>query len=267
MKRIVVCGDSFNCGIGCPNLFTQPYGVLLADKLGADLVTLARGSASNFITHLQAQYAADMQPKPDLVIIGVTSYDRVEWITEKSRDMVLPLSGANINYHEYPPHHRFMQEAPDFYLKDDPSYNPILLSEQIGGIDDYLSIKQSEYGKHDYYKRLHNEPHEKLRIICKNYVNVQEGEIKRDYDLGVILKAYLYVKSRGIRCIILSTDEKLHAILPKEDIHFWCWFTAKVDYPDTVGSGHASEEAHAIIAQQLAAKLGAGSTTQEFSGN
>ena len=44
MKKLVVCGDSFAKGIGCRNLETEPYGSLIADKLGLELVNIAKGS-------------------------------------------------------------------------------------------------------------------------------------------------------------------------------------------------------------------------------
>lgn len=261
MKKIVVCGDSFNCGIGVLDLQTQPYGVLLAQKLGAELVTLARGSASNFAVHLQVEYAARMDPKPDLIVIGTTSYDRIEWI-EEGKTQRFPLEARHINYHLYPPHHNpeANKNPFDHHFLNKSEYDPCLLTEQVGGIDDYIKVREREkssnvQGAIHYYKRLHTEPIEKLKRMCQYYVEILNGDIKRNYDVGVLLKSYLYAKKRGIKCVILSNDPLLLDLVPADEIHSMNWFGLSQKYPDKIGSMHASEEAHAIVAEELYRKL------------
>ena len=46
MKKLVVCGDSFAKGIGCRNLETEPYGSVVANSLGLELVNIAKGSST-----------------------------------------------------------------------------------------------------------------------------------------------------------------------------------------------------------------------------
>lgn len=262
MKKLVICGDSFNAGIGCRDLKTQPYGVVLAAKLGMELVTLARGSSSNFTTHMQANFAAQMNPLPDVVIIGSTSWDRVEWLAEGKDHVPYPMTSASLNYHMYPPHHGTnwdnKQQPIPFFMDGRADYNPVILSEQVGGIDDYLQTLKRNDGSANYYARLHKEPKAKLELITRYYTEIFDGPIKKHYDAGILLKAYMTVKKKGIRCIVLSDDPELLSLIPAEDIHCMNWFTLSKTYPDTIGSMHASEEAHDLVAWQLFRKLSVG---------
>ena len=39
MQNIVICGDSFSIGIGCNDLYVEPFGSLLSKKLDRNPVT------------------------------------------------------------------------------------------------------------------------------------------------------------------------------------------------------------------------------------
>ena len=255
MKKLVVCGDSFNCGIGCLDLFTEPYGVLLAQKLGYELIMLARGGASNYAAHLQAEYAAK-NLNPDLIIIGTTSYDRVDWVSENRDKRIHELTALNINYHEYPPYNGLYngKEPPDFYFKNHPGYNPALLTEQVGGIDYYLE-KMNKEGKSEYFKRFHTEPKEKLQLLVNGYIHATHPPIKQQYDMGVILKSYMKAQQKGIRTIVLTDNSELIELINKDDILEMSWFQLSVKHPDTIGSGHAGPGAHAEVAELLFRKF------------
>jgi hypothetical protein len=253
-KLIVVCGDSFNYGIGCVNLHTQPYGVLTAKHFNWDLVRLARGSASNYTIFLQGKYAAQMTPKPHLVILGTTSYDRIEWVaTGKKLDTAPNLH--DVNYHLYPPHHepQPLHDRPmDFYLKDDPLYDPKILSEQVVAFDDYLCHLKHGDGMIGYYERLHTESAEKIALINRYYFDIVDSQIKADYDRGVIMMAYHNLKKKGINCIICSNDPS-YAGLVDEWRDYFCpeWYRLTTTWPDSVNSLHTGEEGHADLAGRL----------------
>jgi len=85
-KVLAVCGDSFMSAVsyneyGADSHFTQ----LLAKKLDWDYVTFARGGCSNSVIRLQIDEAIKL--KPDLVIIGTTTPDRIEF-------PLFPISGG-----------------------------------------------------------------------------------------------------------------------------------------------------------------------------
>jgi hypothetical protein len=101
-NAIVVGGCSYAIGIGCIDLINQPFGQLVANEFGCNLINLSRGGASNYAIYLQGLFAAEMQPPPRLVILCQTSYDRVEWVID-GRDPDATHSLLNLNYHQYPP--------------------------------------------------------------------------------------------------------------------------------------------------------------------
>jgi hypothetical protein len=222
-KTIVVCGDSFNYGTGCTNLYTKPYGPLVAQHFGWDCVRLARGSSSNFVTHLQGSYAArEMHPKPHLVVLGITSYDRIEWVAEGDSLQGGDAKLTDVNYHQYPPHlfpEPHHDEPMPFFLDGHDEYKPKILSEQVVAFDEYIRLYKKAVSTKNpeanvdgipvnlkWYKRLHTEPIEKIELIYNYYMQVMSSEIKRSYDMGVILKTYIEIKKQGIKCIILSPD-------------------------------------------------------------
>jgi len=256
-EMMVVCGDSYNAGIGCVNMHTQAYGVVTAQHFDWDLITLARGSASNYAVHLQAMYAAELLPH--LVIIGQTSYDRLEWVMDThSKPAHEQPTLHNLNYHLYPPHH-FPQPHHDkpmpFHLQDSADYKPYLLTEQVGGIDDYLTRFKKNPG-FPYYERLHTEPREKLELIRDYYVNCVDYAIKRDYDIGLLLQAYTFLKRKGINCLILTRDIGLFGkFIDQADLMHQDWWYLSNIYPDTIGSMHTSEIGHQDTADRLIAKI------------
>jgi len=249
---LVICGDSFNYGIGCTNLYTQPYGILTAKNIGMECIRLARGSASNYTIQLQGIYASKMKPVPKLVILGTTSYDRVEWVAE-GKKLSEPPSLENLNYHQYPPHllPQPLHDAPmPWHLEKDSAYEPKILSEQVVVFQEYF--KQLKTNNSSYYKRLQTEPKSKLEIIDRYYFEIYNEWIKRDYDVGVIMLAYRQLKKAGINCIIAGPDYKyLDFVDDVQDFFPIDWGSLSKEYPDTINSLHTSEVAHALIANKL----------------
>lgn len=104
MEKICVCGDSyFSCDERWPG---SHFSERLAEKLGIDLVSLARQGISNSAIRLQVDRAISI--KPDLVILGSTDSHRFEipihalWnhLSKKSYDIDHGLD--NIEYRHYP---------------------------------------------------------------------------------------------------------------------------------------------------------------------
>lgn len=256
-EKIVVCGDSFNVGIGLVDMEKQRYGRLIADELGTDLIVLARGSASNYSIFLQGVYASEMSPKPKCVILSVTSYDRIEWLSNEFEDHV-SVNLTHLNYHEYPPHHHpqpHHQKPLDFYLKGSDDYTPKLLTEQVIAISEYLNLINSGAGT-NYYQRLHSESPDKLRMLLHHYLTVWgNNTIKRDYDIGLILSAYIKITNSGIHCLILSNDYNFNNLIPKKDLINHSWGELSIKYPDTIGSLHADYPAHEHTAQLIIKRI------------
>jgi hypothetical protein len=237
-------------------MHTQPYGVLVADHFKWNLIRLARGSSSNYVTHLQGNYAAKMNPKPHLVILGTTSNDRIEWVATGEKLGEGDAKLENVNYHLYPAHFHTppLHDAPlPFHLQNDPNYDPKILSEQIVAIPDYLNLTKNEKDHmNGYYQRLHTESREKLELIEKYYMDIFDFKIKRDYDTGAILMSYVRLKKAGINTIIFGSDKRYaELVFDDRDYYYQDWGRCTQLWPDKVKSLHTSEEGHADTAQRL----------------
>lgn len=252
-KTLVLCGDSFNYGIGCTNLYTKPYGVLTANHFDWNLIRLARGSASNYVIHLQGVFASKMIPKPHLVILGMTSYDRVEWVTT-GKDLTGGPKFENVNYHLYPPHHhpQPLHDKPmPYYLENSKQYNPVILSEQVVAFDDYLKLLKKDE-MNGYYERLWTESKEKIELINRYYMEVVNSQIKRDYDTGVLMLAYNMIKKAGISCIIVGADTRFENLVDDpRDFFNQNWGEVTKKWPDTVNSLHTGDGGHEDTANRL----------------
>lgn len=84
MKKLVVCGDSFaSASVLTPG---KHYSEIIADRMGYELVSLARGGMSNLGICLQIEYAIRMQA--DFVIVSFTDSSRIE----------IPFDSAGFNF-------------------------------------------------------------------------------------------------------------------------------------------------------------------------
>jgi len=255
--NLVVCGDSFNVGIGLVDMEKQRYGQLIADRLDYDLTVLARGSASNYAVFLQGIFASNMTPKPKVVILCVTSYDRIEWL-DNDLEHHVKLDLSHLNYHQYPPHHHPQphHDGPlDFYFKERQDYNPKLLTEQVVAIPEYLSLLKKK-NPAEYYERLHSQSEKKLEMLLEHYMTVwANNTIKHDYDRGLILSAYTRIKNNGINCLVLSNDHTVSELIPNNDLISHSWRELSFKYPDTIGSKHADYPAHEYTADLIIERM------------
>ena len=166
MGKVVICGDSFSIGIGCHNLKNEPYGSLLAKELGRDIVNYSKGSSTNLSILLQVKYAIEKNPDIDLLCIGVTSYNRVDWFPENATNVQHHIHLSNVNYHQYPPYGKdtypYLLENP---MKDDPHYTGQMFTENYYGVVDYVdNVLTQKRGAGDYFAKF------KKEIDNKSYI-------------------------------------------------------------------------------------------------
>jgi hypothetical protein len=75
MKRIIVCGDSYmSPAIDYPNTH---FSEIVAERLGYELIAYSRAGMSNGGVAIQIDTA--IQQKPDLILVGTTYPDRIEF--------------------------------------------------------------------------------------------------------------------------------------------------------------------------------------------
>jgi len=105
MKTLGICGDSWFAATqdldrgDCKDSKGKHFSEILAKKLNYDLYTLARGACSN--SAIRLQISEMVKRKVDLIIIGTTSANRIEYpACDKEYD---PMRGIyNIHYSSYP---------------------------------------------------------------------------------------------------------------------------------------------------------------------
>jgi hypothetical protein len=256
-QALTICGDSFNIGIGCRDLINEPYGILLSKQLNKPLINLAKGSSTNLSIFLQARYAVE-NLDTDLVIVSPTSYDRVEWfpLDYEFRDRELSLQ--DVNYHEYPPYGvgTYMQQLPN-PLANDPEYTGAMFTENYSGVLNYWdTFVGPNRDSGEYYKKFHNEDHDRIKALYDFARLIHEPRINRLYTIGMMTMAHQLLKSAGIKHLILTHEVPEYGkFIDSNNILDFSWGQLSLDYPDDLPSWHTSALGHVRAAEIVITRL------------
>jgi len=261
-KKLVVCGDSFSIGIGCHDLENEPFGSLVSKELNLPLFNIAKGSSTNFSIFLQMKYAAEkLADTTELVLIGNTSYDRVEWFpmdTEFNND----LSNEMVNYHQYPPYMEFSYcvhgkniTLPN-PMENDPNYTGKMYTENYVGVIDYWE----KFGQHkttmDYYKRFDKEVPARMKTLYDFATTIHEPRINRIYSIGVLAMGHQLLKRAGLKHLIFTQEVEAYAkYIDRENLVEISWGQLSIDYPDDLPSWHTSAAGHRVAYEKVMTKL------------
>lgn len=246
-KKLIICGDSFNIGIGCRDLITEPYGVLLANALDRKLVNLAKGSSTNLSIYLQAEYAVEkIASQDDIVIVSHTSYDRVDWFPwdYECNDRV---SNIDVNYHQYPPYgaESYCQVLDNHPMKDDPNYRGAMFTENFMGVIDYWETfgKNNKYS--GYYARFQNEPKERMKTLYDFATTIHDDRINRLHSIGVMTMAHQLLKKHNIKHLMLTHEPNNYSkFMDEENLLWFSWGELSIEFPDDLPSWHTSSKGH-----------------------
>jgi hypothetical protein len=256
MKNLVICGDSFSIGIGCHDLKNEPYGSLLANELGFNLINLAKGSATNLSISLQVKYAVENIKDIELLIIGNTCYHRTEWFPETAKENN-EISTLNTNYHQYPPYgegtYLCIIEHP---FKKDTRYIGEMLTENWYGIIDYVdNFLNKGVGSATYFSKFSKERPERMQLLKQYYYEFFDSRIQRQYDMGVIIKSHVLLKNNNINHLILTNDNEFEMYIPNTNLVNVDWGMLSHQYPDDLPSLHTSFEGHNKVYNKIKTKL------------
>jgi len=262
-KKIIICGDSFSIGIGCPDLSTQPYGSLLAKKLKMPLINLAKGSSTNLSIFLQVKYAVEKLAAPgDLVMVSNTSYDRVEWFPLDHSFKEHNLTNTDVNYHQYSPY------GPNSYsdgkksiqlqnpMENDPDYDGNMFTENYMGVIDYWETFRKDDKESGYYKRFDAEPKERMKTLYDFATTVHEPRINRIYSIGVLAMAHQLLNKANINHLILTHEVDEYAnFINTQNLVNVSWGQLSLDYPDKLKTWHTGPNGHKAAFKTVLAKL------------
>jgi len=268
MNKLVICGDSFAKGIGCKNLKTSPFGCLLSDKLSMPMLNLAKGSSTNFSIYLQAKYALEKYSDIGLLVATTTSYDRLDWLAYDTDIQSDNLSNLDVNYHGYPPYHEssYMPECvEDHPMIDEVNYTGSMFTDNIMGIIDYWENFGSTDTPNGYYQRFQSEPRERMKLLYDYGLQIHDHKIDRIKSLGVYSMIHILCKRANVKHII-GVDARSYdlysEVIDQENLVILDWGKLSIEYPDTIGSLHTSEQGHVMASKIMLDKIK--SNTWEF---
>jgi hypothetical protein len=262
-KNIVICGDSFNIGIGCHDLATEPYGQLLGQALDKNVINLAKGSSTNFSIYLQAQYAVEKyKDVADLVIVSHTSYDRVDWFPMDYNFPRGEITLADVNYHQYPPYGEHTYHVHDNEVRlahplvNDPNYTGAMFTDNLMGVIDYWENFGSQDKDSGYYARFRTEPKQRMKTLYDYGTTVHESRINRIQTIGLMTMAHQLLKRANVPHLILTHEPDYYTkFIDSINICELSWGQLSIDYPDDLPSWHTSAQGHRQAFELIMTKI------------
>lgn len=260
-KKIVICGDSFNIGIGCKDLKNEPYGQLLSNRLARPITNLAKGSSTNLSIYLQVKHAVDVisreQEGIEYVIYSNTSYDRVEWFPENLSRTTTDLTLYDVNYHQYPPYgsgtYISMLDHP---MKNEQKYKGKMFTDNIMGIIDFWENFASKNITMQYYQRFNDEPKDRIKTIYDWGTTIMDYSITRLQGISLMVLAHILLENAGIKHLLLTDEpEEYIKYIPSKNVVPVDWGKLSKDYPDDLPSLHTSLHGHKIVYNTIVNKL------------
>lgn len=227
-KTLAVCGDSFMSAVsseeyGAESHFTQ----ILAKKIDWDYITFARGGCGNSVIRLQIDEAIKI--RPDLLIIGTTTPDRVEF-------PFFPIDRTNENFWEGVYDKRnglsnicwsmqdLSYQSPVF-----KNHSPVLeaqtISNMINHPDIYLNgfryITRNIFTD-DYLKNV-------INIWKEYYIHCFDMNWKKQQDTWIIANGLYNLKKHNIKFFIIPQfmyledlgDFEENIVIPNTELDPW----------------------------------------------
>lgn len=248
VNEIVVCGDSFGCGIGLPfeTCFENSFGGLVSQHYKVPHTVYARSGCCNYVIYLQVKKVIEDYKHKNKPFVLVTT-------THHSR-FVFPSNNASNGYNnysledvEYTVHEPYSGRESGIKrsLPFTPSAKPKLVSETVSNIVYFLADKAPNL------EYLFSNVKNKLSAIKTFYEELYDDSIKQDYDSGIILTMHMMLKEHGIPHLIMAPNEHNNRFIDKENYFYNNWGHYSQKYPDKNGSGHCDERGHREVANKL----------------
>ncbi len=205
--KLGICGDSFMASIkydanDLDNGYGKHFTELLANKIGWDIITFARGACSNQTIRLQIDEI--IKEKPDCVIIGLTTPDRIEFpirdLTVKQYQDKFNIMNYNkyngvfnIDYTSYPD-----KSAENIKFK---SIKPTLSSETINNI--FFNNHNTKLNKYD------------IEILEKWFQRFFDFKWKLQQDTWIIINGLRTLMDNNIKFFCINN------FIYEEDLSFF----------------------------------------------
>lgn len=251
VNEIVVCGDSFGCGIGIPfnDCFEKSFGGQVAEHFSVPLRVYARGGCCNYVIYLQIKQVVEdyKNKKPPFVLVTVTNPSRFSFPSDATMGYA-NYTLADVDYENYPPY------SSNTYDKIRPTpvkqnKNPRLVSETVSNVLYYIKNKNTNLSP------LFRNIQPKLNYVNIYYQSLYDEEIKHTQDNGLILLMHNLLKEAGIPHLIMTPDEDRDRFIDRKNFFYNNWGYYSQKYPDVMKSGHCTEVGHEKVAKKLIKRI------------
>jgi hypothetical protein len=253
VESIVVCGDSFGTGVGIPpeRCYEDFFGGLVAKEFNLPLRVFARSGCCNFAIFLQIKKVIEQYESSEikpLVLVSVTYHERymipiVDTVNYGDLDL------KYIQYKEYEPYSDFStpQRKIEFELADKPKF----VSQTLTNINLYLQ----GHGAGGTTTSFDAVPKHKYDSLMNFVADIDNQNIKREYDNALITKAHLLLKNNNIPHIMMVSHIHPYLHLNQENVAVVDWGGLCQRFPDNLGSGHCDENGHIEVLKILKPKV------------
>ena len=248
VNEIVVCGDSFGCGIGLPfkHCFEKSFGGLISQQYNVPHTVYARSGCCNYVIYLQVKKVIEDYKHKDkpVVLVTTTNHSRFVFPSDHADSGYNNYSLEDVAYTLHEPYsgREHVYKRP---LPFTPKSKPKLVSETVSNFVYYFK------GKAPNLEYLFSNVKEKLSAIKSFYEELYDDSIKQDYDSGVILMMHMMLKEAGFPHVIMSPNPHQDRFIDKKNYLQNNWGTYSQKYPDVMGSGHCDEQGHIEVAEKI----------------
>jgi hypothetical protein len=252
VNEVVVCGDSFACGIGLPfnSCFENSFGGLVAKHYNVPHTVYARSGCCNYVIYLQVKKVIEdykYKTKP-FVLITITDHSRSAFPSDHAGQGYNNYTLEDVEYTNYEPYSG-RESGIKRPLPFTPKQKPKLISETVSNILYYFS------GKAPNLEYLFVNVKNKFSAIKTFYEELYDDSIKQSYDTGLILMMNAMLKEANIPHLIMTPNEHNDRFVNKENYFYNNWGHYSQKYPDAVGSGHCNEKGHKEVAEKLIKRI------------
>jgi hypothetical protein len=242
---VAVCGDSFGCGTGLPDLtcFEQSFAGIVASQLNLPQKVYARSGCCNFTIYLQVKKIIEqLRNNKDIpfILITTTYHERIICPIDDTNQSEPDLS--NVEYLTYPPYneHTHNRRSLPFSLKETKYF-----SNTFSNIWHYFYKKAN--GISNFFEKISTE---KLKALVDYYALVFDSGIKREYDEALFISMHYKLKAHNIPHLIMG-----NFITPElKNNHSFMefnWGNYTQQYPDQYKSGHCNELGNELVGKKV----------------
>lgn len=252
VNQIVVCGDSFGCGLGINEScdFERSFGGVVSSHFNIPFKIYARPGCCNYVIYLQVQKVISeyrLGNYNPFVLITTTNHARFTFPSDHSTGAFTNYIIEDVDYSNYMPYSEISKHRRE--LPFEFNNPPKLVSDTIGNIMHHIGDPDSSLGP------MFKDIRYKAKAIKLFYEYLYDDSIKQLYDYSLILMMHKCLNEVEIPHIILDYSTYHCKFIDKKNFLQSDWGKMCSKYPDKINSGHCDERGHNEVAQLIIDKI------------